>query len=191
MAESQQSFASLILFLSSSLKKAKWIIVSSVFFYFVINCFAQLEQSRKNQYLWTEEQKLQITVHIWGEVNKPGQYIVPDGTDALELISIAGGPTEYSNLNRVRLTREYFYSESEYSEIEKSENQEVVKPRRGKVIYNINLNKYLNKKELEHIPILKPGDIVKVNKNNWYKFEFLVKILYQVAIVVAKPTTRQ
>ena len=162
------------------------IIVCSFFIYFItliLPCLAQEQTIRKDQYLITEEQTLQIVVHIWGEVNNPGQYIVPDGTDVLELISLAGGPTEYSNLGNVKLTREYFDSETEDSGNEKLKGQRNGEPIKKKVIYSINIDKHLDKRELEVVHVLQPGDIVKVNKNNWFRFQNIIKVVYQVAII--------
>ena len=48
--------------------------------------------------------QLKVVVHIWGEVRSPGEYTVPAGTNILELISKAGGPTEYANMGKVKLT---------------------------------------------------------------------------------------
>ena len=43
-------------------------------------------------------QGLAIKVHIWGQVHRPGRYLVPDGTDLVGLISFAGGPTSGAKL---------------------------------------------------------------------------------------------
>ncbi|MRR09928.1 hypothetical protein EG831_07630, partial [bacterium] len=47
------------------------------------------------------EREVLIEVQIWGQVNRPGMYRVPVSTDAVGLISYAGGPTEYAALSRV------------------------------------------------------------------------------------------
>ena len=60
-------------------------------------------QIPKENYLIGEEQRLEIIVHVWGEVRQPGEKRVPDGTNILEVISKAGGPTEFSNLSKVLL----------------------------------------------------------------------------------------
>ena len=146
--------------------------------------FAQQEANRQDKYIWTEEQrsKLQIVVHIWGEVKTPGQYVVPDGTNVLELISLAGGPNEYSNLRRVKLTRTYFPSSGELSGNEASDIK-TPSLTNMKEIYTINLNKYLTQKEDETIYILKPGDVVKVPRNFWYSFQIFIRTVYQIAII--------
>ena len=56
-------------------------------------------------YLLGEEQRLEIVVHVLGEVERPGEYRVPDDTDVLEAVSKAGGPTEFAHLGNVSLRR--------------------------------------------------------------------------------------
>jgi len=46
---------------------------------------------------------LLMTVKIWGEVQKPGLYDVPIGTDLVELISSAGGPKESAQLSKIKI----------------------------------------------------------------------------------------
>ena len=63
----------------------------------------QVEQTR--YYASGEQEKeLQIIVHIWDEVNNPGKFIVRDGTNLVDLISGAGGPTKFARLNKVIIT---------------------------------------------------------------------------------------
>ena len=159
------------------LKKATWLRLNLFFLYFVVllmTCFAQQERRMQDQYMLTEEQKLklQIIVHAWGEVNKPGQYIVPDGTTVLELISMAGGPSKFSNLKNVRLTREETYT---------SANGKLM---RRKLIYKINMDTYLNRNKMERIHVLKPDDVVQVKRNSWFQFEAILRILTQIAIIL-------
>ena len=163
--------------------KKRWMIAIFLYVGMISAGFAQQEQVKKGQYFWTEEPKLQIVVHIWGEVNSPGQYIVPDGTNVLELISLAGGPTEYSNLNSVKLTRVFFPSEGENSGSDDPTPARVQLRTRTKEIYKVNLNDHLGAKRDEYIPVLKPGDVVKVNRNTWHKFQVLIRVIYQVAII--------
>lgn len=48
---------------------------------------------------------LLMTVKVWGEVQRPGLYDVPIGTDLIEIISAAGGPTTRANLSKVKVIR--------------------------------------------------------------------------------------
>lgn len=44
-------------------------------------------------------------VYVFGEVREPGQYPVRRGTTVLQVLSLAGGGTEFAALNRVRIVR--------------------------------------------------------------------------------------
>lgn len=148
---------------------------------FLLLCYANAATQeltvQKDRYLYSDEQTLQIVVHIWGEVNRPGRYIVQDGTNVLELISLAGGPTEYSNLSKVKLTREIFSDTTEErSNIKiKSVHKEIIK---------IDLKKYLEKEVTDPIPVLYPGSVVKISKNNWFRYQSMIRIISQIAIVI-------
>lgn len=50
--------------------------------------------------------KVLIPVHIWGSVQKPGLHFIPTGTNLVEALSLAGGPTLHANLEKVNLTRD-------------------------------------------------------------------------------------
>src|SRR5688572_8546323 len=50
-----------------------------------------------DKYILGAESRLEIVVHVLGEVERPGEYRVTDETDVLELISKAGGPTRFAN----------------------------------------------------------------------------------------------
>lgn len=164
------------------LKKIGWYGGNLLNFYFIFSiacCFAQQTETKKDQYIFTDQQKFQIVVHIWGEVNKPGQYFVPDGTNVLELISFAGGPTEYSKLSNVKLTREYFTSDT--LQTKNNLNQKILV---RKTLISIDLKKYLTKDESEAIPMLRPGDVIKIDKNLWSRWQTLIRVVSQVAMVI-------
>lgn len=46
-----------------------------------------------------------IKVYVWGEVKSPGMYSFFAKPEVVELISVAGGPTERADLSRVILIR--------------------------------------------------------------------------------------
>ena len=64
------------------------------------------ERTKPGDYFLGDEEKLEMVVHIWGEVKEPGEFRVSYETNVVELISKAGGPTEFANLSKIRLTRE-------------------------------------------------------------------------------------
>ncbi|MCD6118059.1 SLBB domain-containing protein [bacterium] len=122
-------------------------------------------------YLGTENELL-IPVNVWGFVKSPGQYMVPNNTDLLSLLSYAGGPLETAKINKIVIVRSY-------------NNME-------RTIIPVNVKKYLKTGDERLIPVMKPGDtvIVKGTTFHWIQkfisflggFAVFAQILYFVAI---------
>ncbi len=106
------------------------------------------------------DEELLVPVSIWGEVEKPGLYNVPDGTDLTQLISYAGGPTEYANLTKVKLTR----------------------PGAGDA-NAVNVNRYLDSGDAALVPALQPGDTVYVRKNKRYAWRTFIEVVSEFAVI--------
>jgi len=173
-------------------KKSYWVIVNSLFFFLYIFssiCFSQQEFSRKDQYQIGPDERLLITVHIWGEVRQPGEYLVPDDTDILELISKAGGPTGFSNLRNVKITRGLTES---VNTKQFSMNIAITDSTRNlhsnenkKQVIKVDLKKLLDsEKNLRTPSILKPGDVVRVGRNTWFAWQSALRVVSQLAIIV-------
>ena len=113
-----------------------------------------------------DEEQLRIYTYIWGQVRKPGFYIVPDDTDLLALLSLAGGPTVETKLSKVRIVRAGF------------EGQE------SEIIW-VNVKKYLDTGEFDMIPVLKPGDTVVVSGTVFYGMERVADFLAKFATVLS------
>ncbi|MBN1482172.1 hypothetical protein EH223_07940 [candidate division KSB1 bacterium] len=142
---------------------------------------AQILQKDPDKYIIGDSEKLEIIVHVWGQVRTPGRYVVEDGTDVLELISLAGGPTTYANMSKVKLTRgEYFPRSADVLVSANSDSLRNIVA--GEINTLVNIQKYLDLDEGE-IPVLGPGDVVRVPKNTWFGFEAAVRIVAQLAIV--------
>lgn len=130
------------------------------------------EQGSTSQYrlsLGTEDQ-LQFNVHVWGQVNKPGLYVVADGTDLISLISLAGGPTDDAKLANIVLVR-----------------TEGSRPGR----FTVNLETYFSSGSRTQIPILGPGDTVMVPaKYSHYllRFSGILSVAALIANVVVNAT---
>ena len=92
-----------------------------------------------------QEKELMIIVHVWGEVNSPGRFIVRDGTNLLDIISEAGGPTRYASLNKVYIAHK------------RDENPH---------IETINIRTYTERENIP-IPVVLPGDVVLVKRSTW------------------------
>ncbi len=113
-----------------------------------------------------DEEQLRIYTQIWGQVRKPGFYLVPDDTDLLTLLSLAGGPTEDAKLSKIRIVRP-------------SEEGG-----QGEVIW-INVKKYLDTGDFGIIPVLKPGDTVVVSGTVFYGMERVADFLAKFATVLS------
>lgn len=151
---------------------------------------SQNQSSERDPYILRDDDKLDIAVHIWGEVQKPGEYIVPDGTNALELISIAGGPTDFSNLSKVVITRSY--SAARYSMKNLGLSPAGGEPsarsnrtQKGTEVINLNLKDYLDGgKGQASIFSLQPGDVIRIKRNSWHKWTTTLKVVTQAAIIL-------
>ena len=115
------------------------------------------QQNRAAQYYLGSEDELLVPVNIWGYVQKPGQYMVPNNTDLISLLSFAGGPTESAKISNIRIVRSSLQT--------------------GKKVWKVNVRKYLDTADEKLIPVLKPGDtiIVKGTAFSWIRrfFSFL------------------
>ena len=113
-------------------------------------------------------EQLKIYTYIWGQVKKTGLYIVPDNTDLLALISLAGGPTEDAKLSKIRIIRPTTDGE--------------------KIIF-VNLKKYIESGDETLIPVMQPGDTVIMSGSIYYAFYRVVDFLSKVAIVLSVVAT--
>jgi SLBB domain len=87
-----------------------------------------------------------IKVSVWGWVRYPGKYIVPVYTTPVDLLSLAGGPTDAADLEDLRI-----YKEGEDS------TQSMIKFSYNDVLYEKHLTTRYRK-----VPKLEAGDILVV-----------------------------
>lgn len=116
-------------------------------------------------YLGTDDQLL-IKVNIWGFVAKPGQYLVPNDTDLISLISFAGGPRDGAKLNRIKLIRDQKLGNS------------------SEKIIEVDVQKYINKGDEKLIPLLMPGDTIIISGSVWYHIGNYLTFVTKVATLV-------
>ncbi|MFQ5636883.1 MAG: polysaccharide biosynthesis/export family protein [bacterium] len=131
----------------------------------------------KEQYIMGEDGQLEMIVHIIGEVKKPGEYRVRDNTNLMELISKANGPTEFSNLRAVSITRVNF------GVMANGKNGNHLKKQNKIIKYDV--GNYLKKSIETPPPVLKPGDIVFVPRNNWHKWRNTFTIIRDLSVVAS------
>jgi hypothetical protein len=121
-------------------------------------------EARSPQYYLSlgDEDELMIKIFIWGQVGLPGVYEVPDGTDLIAALSLAGGPTDHAKLSEVKIIR----SEGTASEVIK-----------------VNVKKYIETGDINLIPVLKPGDTVVVSGTVFRMFARFASFVSQLAVV--------
>jgi len=109
-------------------------------------------------------EKLKMNNYILGQVYKPGLYVVPDDTDFLTLLALAGGPTEDAKLSKIRIVRP---------------------SAEGDKIIWVNFKKYLETGDGSLIPALQPGDTVVISGTIFYAFTRMADFLSKAAIALS------
>lgn len=143
---------------------------------FVMPLFASLaftgpsaaQRTAEDSYLLGEENGLEIVVYVLGEVQRPGEYRVNDFTDVLELISKAGGPTEFASLANVSLRRR------DTAGLEPG----------GQRILEVNVSEFLSHEDAPPLPGLGPGDVVTVPRNKKAKWRTAFTMVRDLSVVV-------
>jgi len=120
-------------------------------------------QDRAAQYYLGSKDELLIPVNVWGFVLKPGQYLVPDNTDLISLLSYAGGPTENAKISHIKIIRN--------------------DPRMGNVVYKIDVKRYIETGDERLVPVLKPGDTVIVNGTTFHWVNRFFEFVSRIAII--------
>jgi protein involved in polysaccharide export with SLBB domain len=131
-------------------------------------CASASVSQAQGDYILGEERRLEIVVHVLGEVTRPGELRVNDNTNVLEALSKAGGGTQYANLNAVTLTR--------------LRPNSGMNPR-GEQIIHVNIADYLRKGAKEPLPMLEPGDVISVPRNNFSRWKTAASIIRDLSIV--------
>ena len=150
-----------------------WLFIALVLVIFADTRFAVTQESRT--YLRGENNTVEMIVHIIGQVQKPGTYRVGDTTNLIELMALAGGPTEFSNLRDVTITH------LEADLLADAQNKTV--PDMVSRIIKYDIKKYLTKDNISSPPVLHPGDVVLVPKNKWHKWRYIATIVRDVSVV--------
>jgi len=109
------------------------------------------------------DNQLLIKVNVWGEVLKPGIVQVPDNTDLLSLLSMAGGPTENAKLSKVKIVRNF------------SQNKTII----------VNVKDCIRNGKAEKIPLIKPGDTVIVPRNSFHTVSKYITFVYNLAVIAS------
>jgi len=99
-----------------------------------------------------------MEVNLWGFVRYPGRYIVPISTTFMDLMSFAGGPTENSNLEEIRILR--------INDSLSKQPTKIIKLNYDDLLWQDNIK--TNKTPVN--PLLKAGDVILVREEKRYTF---------------------
>ncbi len=153
---------------------ARIILVSCWLALLVGNVSAQ----EREKYLVGVDGKLEMIVHIIGEIKHPGEYRVPDNTTLMELISKAEGPTEFSNLSGVTITR------IEH-EVMSNGNGDAGRLKKENKVIKYDVKSYLKKGSGVLPPVLKPGDVVLIPRNSWHKWRNTFTVIRDLSVIAS------
>jgi len=155
------------------------------------------EKSMASDYMLGDEERLEMVVAIWGEVKSPGEHRVPYNTNLVELISVAGGPTQNATLSKVQLTRQAsewsldpqlldtIMKESGGDKIKDSELKRRFDTASRKIVF-YNVNRYLGDQNmLMPPPILQPGDVVYVRTSSWTFWRETIRVVHELALIAS------
>jgi len=129
-----------------------------------------------DKYRLNQDDRLEITVHVIGEIKRPGKYTVTDNTNLMELIAEAGGPTEFTNLKALTITR---INPKTRRHGRNSTNGVLTENE----IIKYNAEDFLRKSRSVTPPILEPGDIVFVPRNSWHKWRQTFTVIRDVSVL--------
>lgn len=127
-------------------------------------------RSAVNYYYYAKPGDLTITVNVWGFVQRPGLYEVASSTDLVRLISLAGGPAQYADMDEVRIIR-------------------ITKDEDGiqKIALTLDMND-LSKLQADQLG-LKPGDVIEVNHTSWFTLKDVFQLSSYAAVLITAIAT--
>jgi hypothetical protein len=118
-------------------------------------------------YNYSEEEGLSINVNIWGFIAAPGKYRVPSSTNLIQLISMAGGPTDRARLSDIRILHDL------------SVDSTIVEP-----VNVFNLDEYTRTADTSLNPILIENDTIIVPGDALNVFREILAVFRDIALVV-------
>ncbi len=129
----------------------------------------ELLKSGPNYYNYSDKDKVNIEVSLWGYVKNPGKYLIPRGTTAIELITLGGGPTTEALLNDVRLVRM------------KNDSLNITSDQIIRMDYNDFLWEEQIRSGTKKNPVLLPGDMVLLPGEPRYFFRDNLGIILSIS----------
>jgi hypothetical protein len=118
---------------------------------------------------------INMEVNLWGYVSFPGRYRVPVGTNFIDILSFAGGPTDESNLEEVRILR---------NTGDPSKKPELIKLNYDDLLWE---DKISSAPKLN--PVLQPGDVIVILKEQRFTFRDYLGIYLPIVTTLVTVTT--
>jgi hypothetical protein len=132
----------------------------------------RIRQNQGAYYDYSDPGGLNIKVSIWGYVKYPGRYTIPDRSNINDLISYAGGISDDSNIDEMRIFR-----------VESDSSQEMLIYNYDDLWWSETLQKNLT------IPQMQPGDVLIVpGRPRWYWENYLTLTLSIVGVLLSLAT---
>lgn len=130
-------------------------------------------------------ESLKMKVYIIGQVYKPGLYVVPDDTDFLTLLALAGGPREDAKLSKIRVIHAQEIEVVDTLDVN-GEPTQITRVAKPATVTSVNLKRYINDpQESDPLPVLQPGDTVVVSGTIYYAFSKVADLLSGAAIALS------
>lgn len=109
-----------------------------------------------------------IEINIWGAVLRPGKYRVPQSTKLIQLISLAGGPTERARLEEIRVLHDLTVDST------------IKDP-----VTIFNFEEYQRTGDVRLNPLLYANDTVILPNNSFSTFMEILGVVRDIATVVS------
>jgi hypothetical protein len=116
-----------------------------------------------------------MEVNLWGFVRFPGRYRVPVKTTFLDVMTYAGGPTDESNLQEIRILRNSTNS---------SKKPELIKLNYDDLLWE---EKVSTQTKLN--PVLQPGDVIVVLREKRYTFRDDIMVVLPIVSTIVSVAT--
>jgi hypothetical protein len=120
-------------------------------------------------YNFSNPNKVNFEVIVWGGVKLPGKYIVPEGTTLIDVITLSGGPSQQDILESFKLIR----------------GRDVNGKYTSSEVLNLNYSDFFNREPVTQFvktnPLMRPGDIlifpIEEERDFWFYTKEVLAVL--------------
>lgn len=120
-------------------------------------------------YNFSNPNKVNFEVIVWGGVRLPGKYIIPEGTTLIDVITLSGGPSNIGVIESFRLIR----------------GRDVNGKYTSNEVLNLNYSDFFSREQtgqfVKNNPLMRPGDIIvfpiEEEKDFWFYTKEVLTVL--------------